>query len=154
MDAGWDAGLGERRRQQVELYGESVDVLARKCEGLLGLGVNGLADTIGLSVPMLTKLLTGERVRIGNPIAIARLTRLREFTDQLLSGEASRDDIPLTIAQIRASTTPARPSRVTAVSQANQQAQQAAGRRRAGAAPGRRTAPSGLRCCRTPARRR
>ena len=104
-------GLDDRRRQQVELYGESVDVLARKCEGLLGLGVNGLADTIGLSVPMLTKLLTGERVRIGNPIAIARLTRLREFTDQLLSGEASRDDIPLTVAQIRASTTPARPSR-------------------------------------------
>ena len=55
---------------------------------------------------MLTKLLTGERVRIGNPVAIARLTRLREFTDQLLSGEASRDDIPLTVAQIRASTTP------------------------------------------------
>ena len=121
VDAGWDAGLDDRRRQQVELYGESVDVLARKCEGLLGLGVNGLADTIGLSVPMLTKLLTGERVRIGNPIAIARLTRLREFTDQLLSGEASRDDIPLTVAQIRASTTPARPSRVTAVSQAHQQ---------------------------------
>ena len=124
MDAGQDAGVEDRRRQQVELYGESVDVLARKCEGLLGLGVNGLADTIGLSVPMLTKLLTGERVRIGNPIAIARLTRLREFTDQLLSGEASRDDIPLTIAQIRASTTPARPSRVTAVPLANQEAPQ------------------------------
>ena len=114
MDASWDTGLGDRRRQQVELYGESVDVLARKCEGLLGLGVSALADTIRLSVPMLTQLLTGERVRIGNPIATARLIRLREFTDQLLSGEASRDDIPLTIAQIRASTTPARPGRVTA----------------------------------------
>ena len=74
----------ERRRQQVELYGESVDVLARKCEGLLGLSVPALADVIGLSVPMLTQLLTGARVRIGNPIAIGRLTRLGEFTDQLL----------------------------------------------------------------------
>ncbi|MET1058325.1 MAG: threonine dehydratase, partial [Nocardioides sp.] len=127
MDAGRDAAVADRRRQQVELYGESVDVLARKCEGLLGLGVTGLSDTIGLSVPMLTQLLTGERVRIGNPIAIARLTRLREFTDQLLSGEASRDDIPLTIAQIRASTTPARPSRVTAVARAQQPAPLQAG---------------------------
>ena len=108
----------ERRRQQVALYGESVDVLARKCEGLLGLSVPALADVIGLSVPMLTQLLTGARVRIGNPIAIERLTRLGEFTDQLLRGEASRDDIALTLAQIRASTTPARPSRMTAVAAA------------------------------------
>ena len=56
MDAGWnETGLEERRRQQVELYGESVDVLARKCEGLLGLGVTGLAEVIGLSVPMLNQ---------------------------------------------------------------------------------------------------
>ena len=142
MDAGWNAdGADERRRQQVELYGESVDVLARKCEGLLGLGVTGLAEVIGLSVPMLTKLLTGERVRIGNPVAIARLTRLREFTDQLLSGEASRDDIPLTVAQIRASTTPARPSRVTAVSQANLRAGAQAG---AQAGSGQRHGPAAV----------
>jgi threonine dehydratase len=120
---GPDTGVEERRHQQVELYGESVDALARRCERLLGLGVPALADVIGLSVPMLNQLLTGERVRIGNPIAIARLTRLREFADQLTSGEASRDDIALTVAQIRASTTPARPSRVTAVAHSGRSGQ-------------------------------
>jgi len=110
-----DAQVNERRRQQFELYGESVDVLAQKAHALMGLGIHDLADVIGLSVPMLSKLLTGERVRIGNPVAIARITRLREFTDQLIAGHAGREDIPLTLAQIRASTTPAGPSRVTAV---------------------------------------
>lgn len=114
-----NADLAERRRQQVELYGDSVDVLAQKVQQVIGMSVPDLADVIGLSVPMLTKLLTGERVRIGNPIAIARLTRLREFVDQLISGEAHRDEIQLTIAQIRASTTPARPSKVTAVAKAS-----------------------------------
>jgi threonine dehydratase len=120
MDGGTDgeAAVTGRRRQQVDLYGASVDDLARTCEGLLGLGTPELADVIGLSVPMLRQLVTGERVRIGNPVAIARLSRLREFTDQLRTGEASREDIPLTLAQIRASTTPARPSNVTAVARA------------------------------------
>jgi threonine dehydratase len=102
-----DAQTAERRRQQVELYGESVDALAQKAQSLLGLGIPDLADVIGLSVPMLGTLLSGQRVRIGNPVAIARLTLLREFTDQLLAGQASPEDIPLTIAQIRASSTPA-----------------------------------------------
>jgi threonine dehydratase len=85
---------------------------------MLGLGPTQLADVIGLSVPMLRQLVTGERLRIGNPVAIARLSRLRELIDQLQSGEASRDDIPLTVAQIRASTTPARPGSSTAVAHA------------------------------------
>ncbi len=110
-----DVQVSERRRQQQALYGESVDVLARKAQAVMGLAVHDLADIIGLSVPMLTTLLTGERVRIGNPVAIARITRLREFTDQLIAGQASPDDIPLTLAQIRASTTPADASRTTAV---------------------------------------
>jgi len=102
-----DAEIAERRRQQVDLYGDSVDVLAQKAQALMGLSAQELAELIGLSVPMFGKLMTGERVRIGNPVAVARLTRLREFTDQLIAGQASPDDIPLTIAQIRASTTPA-----------------------------------------------
>lgn len=97
------------------MYGDSIDVLAGKVQQLMGVGVGDLADIIGLSVPMLHKLLNAERVGIGNQVAMGRLTQLQEFADQLIRGEASRDDIPLTLAQIKASTTPARPSRVTAV---------------------------------------
>lgn len=105
-----EAGVEERRRQQVELYGESVETIAQRAHSVLGLDLAGISDVVGLSVPMLTALLTGERVRIGNPVAIARLIRLREFTGQVLAGEAGRDEIPLTLAQIRASETPAPPS--------------------------------------------
>lgn len=105
--------LDDRRRQQVELYGDSVDVIAQHAHQLMGVDTDELADVIGLSAPMLTRLVGAERIRIGNPVAIARLTRLREFAEELMRGEAHREDIPLTLAQIKASTTPARPSRVT-----------------------------------------
>ncbi|WP_245644653.1 threonine dehydratase [Nocardioides jensenii] len=108
----------DRRRQQAELYGDPIDVLAAKAHQLLGLGPADLAEVIGLSVPMLTKLVNAERVGIGNNIAMGRLTRLQEFTAQLISGQASYDEVALTLAQIKASTTPARPSRVTAVAKA------------------------------------
>lgn len=110
--------VADRRRQQAEMYGDSIDVLADKVQQLMGLGINDLSEVIGLSVPMVHKLLNAERVGIGNQVAMARLTRLQEFADQLISGEAGRDEIPLTLAQIKASTTPARPSRVTAVKKA------------------------------------
>ena len=108
-----DTETAERRRQQVALYGDSVDVLVQKSQALLGLGVPELAELIGLSVPMFAQLLNAERVRIGNPVAVARLIRLREFTDQLIAGRAGPEDIPLTIAQIRASSTPAAPAPVS-----------------------------------------
>lgn len=110
-----DAQLADRRQQQRELYGDSVDVLADKAGRLMGLGLPDLADVVGLSLPMLDKLVSGERVRVGNPVAIARLVRFGEFADQLIRGEAAQDDIPLTLAQIRASTTPARPSQVSKI---------------------------------------
>lgn len=113
-----DEMYADRRRQQAQLYGDPIDVLADKVHQLMGLGIGDLAEVIGLSVPMLTKLVAAERVGIGNAIAMGRLTQLQDFTRQLISGEASRDEIELTLAQIKASTTPARPSRVTAVANA------------------------------------
>lgn len=108
-----DAQVAERRRRQVELYGDSVDVLARKAQQVLGLDVPALADVIGLSVPVLGTLVDGERVRAGDPVAVGRLTRLRELADRLVAGQAGPDDIPLTLARIRASSTgPARGARL------------------------------------------
>ncbi|MDN5896233.1 MAG: threonine dehydratase [Nocardioides sp.] len=113
-----DPQLADRRRQQAELYGDPVDVLAQKAQQLMGLGPTELADVVGLSVPMLNKLISGERVRIGNAIAISRLVQLGEFASHLINGHASREDIPLTLAQIHASTTPARTSQVDRINQA------------------------------------
>ncbi|HEY9563545.1 MAG TPA: threonine dehydratase [Nocardioides sp.] len=109
-----NAELADRRRQQAELYGDPVDVLAQKAQQLMGLGLAELADVIGLSTPMLVKLVHCERIRIGNDVAMSRMARLQEFADQLITGEAGPDEIQLTLAQIKASTTPARPSKMTA----------------------------------------
>ena len=110
-----DEMYADRRRQQAQLYGDPIDVLAAKVQQLMGLNINDLAEVIGLSVPMLTKLVAAERVGIGNNVAMGRLTQLQDVTAQLINGQTSHDEIPLALAQIKASTTPARPSRVTAV---------------------------------------
>ncbi|MDT0202448.1 threonine dehydratase [Nocardioides sp. AE5] len=109
-----DAELAHRRSQQAEMYGDSIDVLAQKAHQLMGVALPDLAEVVGLSLPMMTKLVNGERVRIGNTIAMGRIVQLQEFADQLITGQASSDDIALTLAQIRASTTPARSSKLTA----------------------------------------
>src|SRR3546814_20225964 len=79
----------------------------------MGLGLAELADVIGLSTPMLVKLVHCERIRIGNDVAMSRMARLQEFADQLITGEAGPDEIQLTHAKITASTTPARPTKST-----------------------------------------
>lgn len=93
----------QRRTQQTELYGASVDRIVDVVQTQTGLGPAEIASTIGVSVPMFTQVHTGRRVRIGNPAAIRRLRRLHEFAEQLAEGLADVDDIGLTVAQIKAS---------------------------------------------------
>jgi threonine dehydratase len=99
-----DRQTADRRRQQSELYGASVDVLTQRIGQHIGLQPRDVARTIGVSFPMFTEVLAGRRVRIGNPVAISRLGMLRDFAGTLESGESDRADIELTLAQIRAST--------------------------------------------------
>ena len=99
-----DRQTADRRRQQSELYGASVDVLTQRIGQHIGLQPRDVARTIGVSFPMFTEVLAGRRVRIGNPLAISRLGMLRDFAGTLESGESDPADIDLTLAQIRAST--------------------------------------------------
>ncbi|GAB2867727.1 threonine dehydratase [Nocardioides pacificus] len=98
--------VSARRSQQAELYGESVDVLARRLHQVLGLPAHEVASTIGVSGPMFTQVLEGRRSRFGNPLAILRLRMLHDFLGHLEAGVADRADIALTLAQIRVATTP------------------------------------------------
>ncbi len=102
-----------RRAEQTRLYGEAVDALCRRGLVHLGQSEREMAATIGVSGPMLAQLVSGRRVRLGNPVATYRLNRLRELIDQVADGITDPGDIPLAVAQIRASTTP--PSDPTAV---------------------------------------
>jgi threonine dehydratase len=99
-----DRQTADRRRQQAELYGASVDVLTKRIGHHVGLQPRDLARTIGVSFPMFSEVLAGRRVRIGNPLASSRLGMLRDLAGNLESGAADPADIDLTLAQVRAST--------------------------------------------------
>ncbi len=95
---------------------EAVDVsrTAAAAQAVLGLGRADLAQLLGVSEPMLFSLLTGERARIGNPVATGRLIQLQQLIDHVSTGVMPSTDIPLALAQIRASTMPAQPGDATA----------------------------------------
>jgi len=99
-----DRDAAERRTEQASLYGASVDVIAERIGQHVGLQPRDIARVIGVSFPMFNEVLSGRRVRIGNPVATSRLGMLRDFAAHLESGEADPADIDLTLQQIRAST--------------------------------------------------
>ena len=76
MDASEHARTAAVR--QTELYGESwSDRLNRLLTGF-GLSQAKLAAVVGLSAPMLSQLISGHRLKIGNPAVYGRIVSLEE----------------------------------------------------------------------------
>ena len=69
-------GVEENIQQQRELYGEPLGDLVRRATAPLGLTQAMTAKVLGLSPAMLSHLMTGQRVKIANPIALGRLHAL------------------------------------------------------------------------------
>lgn len=63
---------------------EQPGYLADRVMGALGLTQGRLAQTLGLSAPMLSQLLSGRRTKIGNPAVVQRLYALLELVDESL----------------------------------------------------------------------
>jgi transcriptional regulator with XRE-family HTH domain len=91
----------QNQRQQVELYGEPLGEVVRRITATLGLTQGGLAQVIGLSAPMLSQLVSAQRVKIGNPAVVARLRAVSELTDLAVSGGIEPEDIPRELDGIR-----------------------------------------------------
>ncbi|WP_166139805.1 DNA-binding protein [Nocardioides ochotonae] len=66
----------EKIEEQRRLYGEPIGTLVRRVTAGLDLNQARVAQILGLSPPMLSQLVSGHRVKIGNPLALARLQRL------------------------------------------------------------------------------
>lgn len=66
--------------QQKALYGEPLGVSVRRAAEPLGLSQAATARVLGLSPAMLSHLVTGQRVKIANPAALARLRALIELS--------------------------------------------------------------------------
>jgi len=93
-------------QQQVELYGETLGEVVRRVAPALGLTQSALAHVIGLSAPMLSQLMSAQRVKIGNPAVVSRLRAVSQLADLAISSEVGPEDIPGELDRIRAHTDP------------------------------------------------
>lgn len=89
--------------KQRELYGETLVAIAGRITSALGLTQARLADVLGLSAPMLSQLLSGHRVKVGNPLVLARLRALAELAE--VAPRLDTEERLARLALIRESTT-------------------------------------------------
>lgn len=78
--------LERNRALQAELYGEPLGDQLRRIAEALGLTQARLAATIGLSAPMLSQLISAQRVKIGNPAVMQRVQALAELAAEASGG--------------------------------------------------------------------
>ncbi|WP_432879622.1 DNA-binding protein [Kribbella sp. CA-245084] len=90
-------------QQQIDLYGEPLGETVRRVLAPLGLTQGGLAQVIGLSAPMLSQLVSAQRVKIGNPTVMSRLRAASELADLVITSEIQEHEIPDAVDRIRAS---------------------------------------------------
>ena len=94
----------DNRRLQIELYGEPLGDMVRRISGTLGLTQARLAETIGLSAPMLSQLMSAQRVKIGNPAVVTRLQALDEFARREGVERLTPDQIGRALDEVRGTT--------------------------------------------------
>lgn len=82
-----DSTAGNRARQ-VQLYGASLGDLVRGLTTGLGISQARLSRVLGLSPAMLSQLVSGHRIKIGDPAVLARLRVL----DQQCAGLPCRPE--------------------------------------------------------------
>lgn len=87
--------------EQRGLYGEPVGDLVRRVMEQVGLTQSAVASVLGLSPAMLSQLMSGHRVKIGNPQALARLQSLLALADEASS--LTRDATTQRLDEIRQS---------------------------------------------------
>ncbi|MGH8880576.1 MAG: DNA-binding protein [Stackebrandtia sp.] len=90
------------RRQQTELYGQPLGDLLGAISRQLGLNQARLAGVLGLSAPMLSQLMSGQRAKIGNPEAAQRLQALIDLSGEVAASRLPADQIPARLAEIGA----------------------------------------------------
>lgn len=87
------------RARQAALYGAPLSQVLGRCGAALGLNQAGLAHLLGISAPMLSQLINARRIKIANPVAAARLTRMVSLVAEV---EEGRLPAGVAIAQLEA----------------------------------------------------
>lgn len=89
---------------QRDLYGQPLGVLAHEIMDALDLTQAGLAKVVGLSAPMLSQLISGRRVKIGNPAVLARLEELTSIALDVRSGRTPPAALPHLLSTVQEAT--------------------------------------------------
>ena len=93
----------EARELQRSWYGEPLGDLFRRLLADLGLNQARLAAVLGLSAPMLSQLMSGQRAKIGNPAVVQRLQSLQELAGQVAAGRTGAMEAAARMDEIRES---------------------------------------------------
>ena len=76
----------ENLLRQSELYGAPLGDSVGRVADRLDLSQAGVARVLGVSAPMLSQLVTGQRIKLGNPQAVQRLQALLALADDVDAG--------------------------------------------------------------------
>ena len=90
------------RELQRRFYGEPLGDRLRRLLGALDISQTVLAETLGVSSPMLSQLMSARRVKIGTPAVLGRLLLLEQ---RVLAGDAGHGPaaVERLLAEVRAS---------------------------------------------------
>lgn len=79
--------VAQIRARQVALYGEPLQAVLGRCAHSLHLTQAKMSELLGISAPMLSQLINGHRIKIGNPTAAQRLQWMIQIAQQVDEGE-------------------------------------------------------------------
>jgi hypothetical protein len=89
------------RARQAEWYGEPLGDRLGRLRRTLGLSQAVLADILGLSAPMLSQLMSGQRAKIGNPAVFGRLVAVEEIASDPYRPTWSPDELRARLESVR-----------------------------------------------------
>lgn len=87
-----EAAVAQTRARQIELYGEPLQDVLGRCARALNLTQARVSELLGISAPMLSQLINGHRIKIGNPAAAQRLQWMTQISHQVEAGTLSLPD--------------------------------------------------------------
>ncbi|SDM20391.1 hypothetical protein SAMN04489726_0342 [Allokutzneria albata] len=96
--------VARNQRLQEEWYGEQLGAKVRRLLPPLGLSQSAFADVLGLSAPMLSQLMSGQRAKISNPAVLSRLLALEALVTDPGFPRLPQAELRERIAEIRADT--------------------------------------------------
>src|SRR3954447_26387619 len=101
MDTAQQEATARARELQRSWYGEPLGDLFRRLIADLGLNQARLATVLGLSAPMLSQLMSGQRAKSDTPAVVQRLQALQELAAQVADGTATAADAAARMEEIR-----------------------------------------------------